>query len=159
MALFTRNVLSVTLIDGVKRSSVASFYIDDTNASIYLTAIGHAARLASNPGQLATKFAAMSDMVIQSISMALEDFNDPITLPAVTVLRGNKLAFATRAGGRGLTFTIPGRKPAAFTQPAGDLNVSLLTPSAMSDFIAAYNLCVVDQFGNSAVIEEGKVVD
>ncbi len=159
MALFTRYLLSVTLRDGVKRDSVVSFYVKDTEAQFYFDAADAAGRAATGIGILATRIEAMSDMVLVNVAVSIEDFTDPVTLPAVTVLRGNKLAFSMRAGGRGLTTTIPGRKAAAFVQGTNSLEVSLTTPTAMSNYVASVAAEVVDQFGNAAVITDGSVVD
>jgi hypothetical protein len=159
MAIFTRYIFSVTLRDGVSRDSVVSYYVLPAEAQFYFDAADQAGRLATGLGILGTRVQAMSDMALVSVSCSIEDLTDPVALPAVTVLRGNKLAFSTRAGGRGLTTTLPGRKPASFVQGANSLEVSLTTPTAMSNWVASIASETCDQFENPQVVESGSVVD
>lgn len=159
MAVFTRYILSIDFIDGVERHSIASYYVKAAEAQAYFAAANLAARQASALGVLATKIEAMSLMFPVSVSVSIEDVTDPVIIPAVTTLRGNKLAFAMRSGGRGLTTTIPGRDPSTFTQGANSLIVDLTTPTEMNDYVLAVDGHVVDQFGNAVSIIEGKVVD
>jgi hypothetical protein len=159
VANFTRYVLSITFKDGVQRDSVVSYYVLPAEAKAYFAAADKAARDASALGVLATKVKAMTLMFPVQVSVSIEDVTDPVTIPAVTTLRGNKLAFAMRSGGRGLTTTIPGRDPASFEQGPDSLLVALDTPSAMDDFVLAVGGHVVDQFGNTVSIIEGRVVD
>lgn len=159
MAVFTRYILSVDFIDGVERHSIASYYVKAIEAQAYFAAANLAARQASALGVFAAKVEAMSLMFPVSVSVSIEDVTDPVVIPAVDVLRGNKLAFSMRSGGRGLTTTIPGRDPASYTQGANSLTVELTSPTAMDNYVLAVGGHVVDQFANSVSIIEGKVVD
>lgn len=159
MALFTRYILSMTFKDGVNRDSVVSYYVLPTEAKLWFAAADHTAKLATGLGSLVTAVVAETAMSLINTQVTVEELNDPVVLPADTILRGNKLTFALRAGGRGLTTTIPGRDPAGFTQDAGSLIIDLSTPAAMVAFQTALESHVVDAFGNAVTLMEGRVVD
>lgn len=159
MAVITRYQATLVLIDGVKRESVVQYYVSETDALAWLNAADPTARLATAVGTLLNRANIMSLMDLVSMSVSLADLQDTVTIPAVTVLRGNKLQFSSRGSGRGFTHTLPGRDPATFTQGANSLNVSLTTPTAMSNYVTSFNATALTIDGAAQEIETGKVVD
>jgi len=159
LAEFIRYQVSVTTMDGVERPAVFQVFVSEADAKDYLDAIDDAARAATEVGILITRYLAMQDGAFVKTSVGIELLNDPVTVPANTVLRGNKLLFHIRSGGRGLTNSISARKAAAFTQTGHELDIDLAAPAAMLNFVAQYNAVVVDMFGNPVTILKGEVVD
>jgi hypothetical protein len=159
MAVFYRWVVSITTMDGVLRPSVNNFYVSEADAEAWINAADETARAATDVGVLVSKFLAMTDAAFVQTQVGMIQLNDPVSNPADTVLRGNKLAFKGRSGGRGIDFSIPARKPASFSQSVDSLQVSITSPTAMSEFVTAYNAVVTDQFGNVASVQSASVVD
>lgn len=159
MAEVSRYLLSITAIDGVNRTSVIQYYVSAADGKAYVAAADAAARAASNVGLLILAVDGMTEMELIQWSLAAEFAQDsPGPMPD-TILRGNKLSFTLRSGGRNLTSTIPGRDPASYTQAVDSLNVDLTAPPAMATFITAVNATVKDNFGNAVVATRGKVDD
>lgn len=159
MAEFIRAVVSITTMDGVLRPSVTSYYVALADAQAYWAAADDAARAATDVGLLISRYLAMTDAAFVSSNVGFEAINDPVTNPGDTVLRGNKLSFSARSGGRGLVTTIPARKTGTFTQSTDSLQISLTTPAAMAFFVTAVNNTVKDAFGNDVTLVAGSVVD
>lgn len=156
----TRWVLSINMLDGIDRPCGSTFYVSQTDAAAYNAAADDAARALTAVGILITRYVAMSDAVLVSANVGKEVIVEPAAaVPANTVMRGNKLQFTDRHAGRTGVFNIPARKAAAFTQDSGSIEVSITTPTAMSNFVAQYNLVAKDPYGNAATIRAAKVVD
>lgn len=159
MAEFLRWQVSITTMDGVLRPSVNTFNIDQADAQEYVDAADDAARAASNVGDVIAKFLAMTDGSFVKAEVGISVVNDPVTNPADSVLRGNKLLFHCRAGGRGLVFEVPSRKVASYTQSVDSRQVSITVPTAMSNFVGAVNSFVRDMFGNIFTVVSAEIVD
>jgi hypothetical protein len=159
-ASFTRWVLSITLVDGAERTSVATFYVKQADAVAYNAAADDAARDATTLGQFIFKYTALTDMYTVAHQVGKEVvINPPPGFPADDVLRGNKLSFSTKHGGLGSAFTVPGRDATSYTQMGASVNILLDSPTNMDDFVTAYNATIIDAFGNASTIISGKVVD
>jgi len=159
MAATDRWVASITLIDGVLRESVVSYYVAAADAQDYLAAAPGGARDATLIGVLFARTLGISDCAEVRQSVGLEQIQDTITNPADTVLRGNKLKFSYRAGASNYSFTIPGREAAGFTQAADSLNVSLTGPTAMTNFITAFEAVAKSIYGATPDITKIVIVD
>lgn len=159
MAVNERYVLSITTQDGVLRPSVSSFYVGPTLAAAWLDAADAAARALTTVGLFIQAYLAMTDCAFVSATVGLEQQDDAPANPADSVLRGNKLSFSVRSGGRGLTFTIPGRKASSYSQGTDSLICALDTPSAMDTFVTRVEDVIQDAFGNPFVVRQVKVVD
>lgn len=159
MAAFRRYVLSMTFLDGVGRDSVVSFYVNAADAKEYFAAASNVLALATPLGNLVNAVEAMTLMYMQQVSVSVEDLTDPVPPIDDDVLRGNKLAFSLRSGGRGLTTTLPGRDPTKYAQFGNELEVDLTTPAEMAAYVDAVQTYAVDAFGNEIAITGGKVVD
>lgn len=156
----TRWVLSINCVDGVERPCGNSFYVPQADAVAYNAAANDAARLATDVGTFIDAYLAMTEAVLVSVNVGKEVVADPIpAFPADTVLRGNKLQFFYGSGGRRGNFQIPARNAANYTQDAHNLDVSITAPLAMNSFVDDYDNLIVDQFGHTATILAGKVVD
>lgn len=159
MAEVSRYLLSISLIDGVNRTSVVQYYVSPTDGKAYVAAADAAARAATSVGALILAVTEMTDMQPLSWALTAEFEQDsPGPIPD-DILRGNKLSFTLRSGGRNITTTIPGRKTSAYTQAVDSLNVALDTPTAMDNFVTAVNATVKDLFGNAVIVTKGKVDD
>lgn len=159
MAEFLSWFTEITVMDGVLRDSVISFNVTESEAQEYVDAADDAGRAASVIGGLIAATLGMTDCAFVQTRVGIQVKNDPVSNPADTVLRGNKLMFHVRSGGRGLVFTIPGRKASAFAQGTDSLNVSLTTPAAMAAFVGAVELAASDQFGHGIDVQSAEVVD
>lgn len=160
MASIVRYRVTIRLIDGVERDCGNTFYVAETEWGAYVTAADDAARAATPIGALVAKYVAMTLAPLVAVEATVEYLADPAPdIPANTILRGNKLQFFHKNAGRGHDFSIPARNQAHFTQDDTTLNVSITTPTAMTDFKDAYESVVVDAYGNSGVILKARVVD
>lgn len=159
MASTDRCVASITLKDGVKRTAVHSIYVSLTDAQEYWAAAKGAARDATKIGVYFAKTLGISAMVPVQQSVVLEQIEDTVTLPANTVLRGDKINFDYGGGGSFGQVAVPGRETGAFTQETTGLGVSITAPTAMSDYVAAFNNVAKTKFGSAATIISGKLND
>jgi hypothetical protein len=159
MAEFISWSVSITTMDGVLRESVSSFNITQSEAQEYMDAADDTERAASAVGQTVAAYLAMTDAAFVKTTVSIEVKNDPVTNPGDSVLRGNKLMFHCRSGGRGLVFTVPARKASAYAQSVDSLQVSLTTPAAMAAFVGDIENYVTDQFGHSVDVVSAEVVD
>lgn len=159
MAEVARYLLSITAIDGVNRTSVIQYYVSAADGKAYVAAVDAAARALTQVGVLIQAVDGITEMELIQWALTAEFAQDsPGPLPD-TILRGNKLSFTLRAGGRNITTTIPGRDPSAFVQAVDSLSIDLTTPAAMATFVSEVNDTVVDNFGNAVVVTKGKVDD
>lgn len=159
MAEIVRSFVSINCVDGVKRSCGNTFYVSNEDMLAYNVAGDAAARAATDVGILITRYMALNQLSLVSVNAGQEVVQDTYADPSDTVLRGNKLEFFRVAGGLRRAFEIPGRNPAAFTQGANSLEISLTTPAAMAAWVTAYNNTVLDLFENPCLLLSGKVVD
>lgn len=162
MASIVRFFVSINMEDGLGRDCGSTFYINETDANAYTAAADDAARAATTVGVLVAKYAGLTLANLMGVSIGAEFLADPPPLAssiADTVLRGNKLRISTSAGGRGGDFSIPARNPANYTQDADSLIVSITTPTAMSQFVTAYQTVVENAFGFVSHIMGAKIVD
>lgn len=159
MAFFIRPYATVTLRDGIGRESVWQAYVSQATAQAYAAAADSAARAATALGILFTKLAAVTDMEVISKGIGYMEVNDAPGDPADSVLRGNKLQFFFQGSGRSFTFTVPGRKASAYTQQTNSLEIALDTPTAMSDFVDAFNTNCKDINGSSVTVMSAQIVD
>ncbi len=156
----TRNFVSINLIDGVLRPCGNTFYISNEDALEYQVAGDDAARAASVVGVLVAAYLAITDGNLVSVNVGEEVLPDPPpSNPADTILRGNKLEFFRYGSGVKRAFETPTRVVGTFTQSTDSLQISITSPTAMSNFVTAYNATVLDLFGNPCTILSGKVVD
>lgn len=159
MAYFIRPYATVTLRDGIGRESVWQAYVSQGTAQAYAAAADASARAATALGVLFTKLAAVTDMEVVSKGIGYMEINDAPGDPADSVLRGNKLQFFFNGSGRSFTMSVPGRKASAYEQQANSLQIALDSPTAMSDFIDAFNTNAKDINGSSVTITSAQVVD
>lgn len=146
--------------DGVLRPFSIDFYVTLAAAQIYWAAADEAARAATTVGVLMTRAIAMQSGFILEKSVTLAEINtDEFVNPGDTILRGNKLNFGIHAGIKNSVFNIPCRNNASYTQIEDSLNCQLDTPTAMTNFISAYEAIGVDSNGNAATITRATVVD
>lgn len=159
MAATDRWVASMTLRDGVGRDSVFQFYVSATDGKAYMNAAQGGTRDATLVGVLFAKLLGITDCVPVQQSVQLEQMEDTVPAVADTVLRGNKLKFTYRAGGSTYGFTVPGRELAGYSQQPDSLKVDLITPTAMVDFISAYEGVAKSLYGATPLITAIAIVD
>jgi len=156
----TRWVLSINCVDGVERPCGNSFYVPQAEAQSYNGAADDTARAATDIGAFVTAYMAMTEASLISVSVGKEVLTEPApSFPVKTILRGNKLQFSVRANGRNHVFNVPARDAANYIQDAHSLDVSIVSPAAMTTFVSSYNALVLDADGNASTIRSSKVVD
>lgn len=159
MAEFDRWEISITTVDGVGRPMVFQSFVAEDDAQDYLSQADSAGRAGTALGDFIAKYLLTQDGAFVQSSVGLAVVNDPVSNPADTVLRGNKILVHTRAGGRGLVFTIPARKTSAYTQEVDSLKIDITAAGALKNFLTSYALVATDMFGNSVTPMSAEIVD
>lgn len=159
MAEFLRWEVSITTMDGVLRPMVFQAFVSQDDAQDYLAQTDDAGRAGTALGDFISKYLLTQDGSFVQSSVGLAVVNDPVSNPADTVLRGNKILVHTRAGGRGLVFSIPARKTSAYTQEVDSLKIDITANGALKNFLAVYATVATDMFGNSVTPVAAEIVD
>lgn len=159
MAIITSYVATVSWVDGVKRPCSTSVYVNETDAKAWFAAADASARALTDVGVLMAAINQLSDATLVGMEVSCRDEQDTAVLPAETVLRGNKLFVSYGAAGRKFHITIPARDPDDYVQGADSLVVALDTPTAMNNFVTAFNSTARNIDGQVVAIDQIKVVD
>lgn len=160
MAFVPQYRVHISGLDGVLRPWAIDFYVTEAAAQAYFAAADATARAATTVGVAMQKAINMQTGFVTGKEVTLAEINDAeVTNPGDTVLRGNKLNVGIHAGIKNSTFTIPCRSGSAFTQKDDSLDCLLSSPSAMSEFVAAYEAVGVNSYGDAATITRVTVVD
>jgi len=159
MSLIDRPYVSVSILDGVGRTSVWQAYITLAEAQAYVAAANQAARDATAVGVLVAKLTAIINGAIAATSVCLSVVNTAPGNVADTVLRGDKWEFFFQADGRNYVFTVPTRDDAAMTQSPNSLGIALDDPTAMADFVSQYNTVARSINGGAVEIVKAVIVD
>lgn len=147
-------------LDGVLRPWSMDMYVTEDAARAYFAAADASARAATPVGVLMQKAINMQTGFVTGKEVTLAEINDAeVTNPGDSVLRGNKLNVGIHAGIKNSTFTIPCRSGSAYTQKDDSLDCLLNSPTAMSDFITAYEAVGVNSYGDAATVTRVTVVD
>lgn len=149
MANIERWVMQITLRDGVKRDSSMSFYVPAATAKAYCAAADKTARDATVIGTLFADILATTLCTEVARRVYVEDQTDPVSAVADTVLRGNKIMVQASAGGAPLTFSVPGRDPAAYTQDTDHLTIDISEAGDFKTFIDAVAANCISLHGDS----------
>lgn len=159
MANYERAVASVTVVDGANRPSVVQVYVPLATAKLFWAAADKAARDATAIGVLFAKLAAVTAGVIQSTSVTLIDETAPISIPAETVLRGNKLVLALASGTDVYRLSIPARDATAYTPKADSIEVDFAAAGDLADFISQLETVSIGKNGLSQDVIKAYVND
>lgn len=160
MALTLRAYVSFNMEDGKGRPCGNTYYVPVAAAKAYVAAADQAARDATLIGVLRLAYLAMTEAVEVDTTVSYENYESAVVPPAdETVLRGNKLSFGVTGGGQDRRFEIPARDASAYDNQDNTLEVPIISPTAMSNFVAAYAAVVTDAFGNARIIQSARVVD
>mgnify|MGYP004702187815 CR=1 FL=1 len=159
MALVDRPYLSITLVDGVGRSSVWQAYITLAEAQAYVAAANQGARDATPVGVLAGYLGVITQMAVLSTAVCLNVVNTAIGNVADTVLRGNKWEFFFNGDGRSYVFTVPGRDDSKATQSPNSLGIAIDAPTDMDNFVSQYNTVARSINGGAVEITKAVIVD
>lgn len=159
MAEFFRFGVSISVLDGVNRTAVTTYYITKADLNAYIDAVDDAARAATDVGVLVAAHLAMQDGSFEKLQVFMETINDPVPDPPDDSLRGNKILIHGRAAGRGVSWTIPCRDPDSYVQLPQSLELSQTEPTEATDYITAVNANVKDMFGNAVTFHTWELVD
>lgn len=159
MANYPTWVAEIGLRDGVKRDSIMSFRVPEATAKLYMAAVDKAARDATAIGLLLSAVLTVSLCAERYRRVYVEDKTAPVTNPADTVLRGNKVVVGYQSGPGNYTFTIPGRDPSAYTQNADEVTIDISATGEFADFLALVASTALGPTGLSVAATEAYLND
>jgi hypothetical protein len=153
MANFERAKAFITFKDGANRTSTVEWNVPLATARAYWAAANKGARDATAIGLLFAAAALCSLLVVERTGVYLEDQESPITLPAKTALRGNKIVTGFLSNAKNYTFTLPGRDPTKYT-PSSGITIDFEAEGDYADFLALFqSTCISDNGGPVTVME------
>lgn len=159
MANFPGWTASITLRDGADRPSTVQFYVPEATAKLYFAAADKAARDATAIGLLFAAVLTLTGMVEESRSVQVTDITSPYTIPAETVLRGNKLVLGYLSGARSFTISFPGRDTTAYTPKADSIEVDFEDAGDLADFITLFESTALGITGLAVSVNKAYVND
>lgn len=159
MANYPRWEASITLKDGANRTSTVSIFVPEATAKLYFAAADKAARDATAIGGFFADVLTVSSMVEVDRSVRVVDVTAPVTIPAETVLRGNKIVLLGQTGAQGYKLTIPGRDATAFTPKPDSIEIDIEAAGDLADFITSLEAVALGVGGLSVDVQKGLVND
>jgi hypothetical protein len=158
MANFERAKAYMTWKDGANRSTTTEFYVPLATARTFWAAANKAARDATAIGLLFAAAAQCSLLTLERTGVYLEDQESPITLPAKTALRGNKIVTGFLSNAKNYTFTLPGRDPTAYT-PGSGITIDFEAAGDYADFLTLFESTCISDNGGPVLVMEAYVND
>lgn len=159
MADFERWQVSLTVIDGANRASTIQYYVPEATAKLYFAAADLAARAATAIGLLNAAIMTVTSAARATTTVSVTDEIAPVTLPAETVLRGNKLVLALQGGTDIYRLTIPARDATAYTPKADSIEVDFAETGDLATMIGLLESTAIAKNGQSVKVIKAYVND
>lgn len=150
---------SLNLRDGADRASSVQFRVPEATAKLYMAAADRAARDATAVGLIFDAILLTTDMVEESRSVSVVDISSPYSIPAETVLRGNKIVLLGLTGAKGYKLTIPGRDATSYTPKADSIEIDIAANGDLKDLITLLDAGIVGSNGLAVTVTKGYVND
>jgi len=138
MANYPTWFASLTVRDGAQRASTIQFRVPEATAKLYFAAADKAARDATAIGLLFAAFLTLTGATEQMRSVTVQDEAAPVSYPAETVLRGNKIVAGYHSGAGDFNITVPARDETAYTQKENSIEIDIAAAGDFADWITLF---------------------